>query len=69
MDEFEEAGDDDLLVAGIEQMQHEPLGELIEREDDEREREDAAARLVENGAQEMIEWQKTTWKIPDLNKQ
>jgi len=26
------------------------------------------ARLVENGAQEMIEWQKTTWKIPDLNK-
>ena len=51
MDEFEKAGNDDVFVAAKGQVaEHEPFGELVEREDGQRERGDAAVRFLENGS-------------------
>lgn len=49
MNEFEKSGDDDFFVAHRQKMQHEPFGELVEREHDERERGDAAIGFLKNG--------------------
>src|SRR5260221_14552952 len=49
MDEFEESRDENSFVADVERAQHEPFGELVEREDDQRERGDAAVRFLKNG--------------------
>src|SRR5260221_9009444 len=49
MDEFEESRDENSFVADVERAQHEPFGELVEREDDQRERGDAAVRFFKKG--------------------
>ena len=49
VDQFEKTGDDDLFVARFESVQHQPFGELVEREHNQRERGDAAIRFLKNG--------------------
>jgi len=49
VDEFEEAVDDDFFIARFEQVQHEPFGKLVECEDEQRQRGDAAVRFCKNG--------------------
>jgi len=45
MHEFEEAVDDDFFIALVEQVQHEPFGELVEDEHDRRDGGDVAVGL------------------------
>ena len=49
MDEFEKPGNKDFFIADVERLQHEPVCKLIERENQQRERGDAAVRFLENG--------------------
>ena len=49
VDEFEETINHDPLVANRELLYHQPLGELVERENHQRESGDAAIGFLENG--------------------
>ena len=50
MHEVEKSGNHHDLGVGRDALQHEPLGQLVEREDDQREREDATRGFFQNGA-------------------
>jgi len=49
MNEFKETVDDDFFVIGRQYLQHQPFGELVEGEDDERNDGNAAIRTPKNG--------------------
>jgi hypothetical protein len=46
VDELEKAGDDDFLLAFVEQVQQQPFGELVENEDHRRNSGNAAVGLL-----------------------
>ena len=48
VNELEKAADDDLFLECRQPFQHQPLGELVERKDRQRERGNAAVRFLEN---------------------
>ena len=48
VDKFEKAGNDDFFVVCRERFQHQPFGELIQREDHQRQRGDAPVRFLKN---------------------
>jgi hypothetical protein len=49
MNEFKKTGNNDFFIAGFERTQHEPFGELVERENHQRERSDAPVRFLKTG--------------------
>src|SRR5438094_3352431 len=49
MDEFEKTGHNDLFVPGAQRSQDEPFGELVQRENDDREHGDVAIGLLKDG--------------------
>jgi hypothetical protein len=49
VNQFEKTGDDGLFVTQIEITQHQPFGELVEGEHNQRERGNAAIGFLKNG--------------------
>jgi hypothetical protein len=49
VNELEKTVNDDFFVTRSEGAQHQPFGELVEREDDQRDNGDAPVRDLENG--------------------
>ena len=68
MDEFEKAGDDDFFIARRERLQHQPFGELVEREDHQRQHGDAAGGFLKNGLAAAIrQFQVSGFKVSMSN--
>ena len=50
MNEFKKTGNNDFFIAGFKRAQHEPFGELVERQNEKRQRGDATVRFIKNGS-------------------